>query len=86
MSGDGVSGKDVSASLLDAVDVAVEAYLGEAIMSAAQLRQLGPDAVVALGVLNAPVELRVNGLTIAHGELVAVGDRFGVRITALSQS
>ena len=35
--------------------------------------------------LNEMVELRVNGVTIAHGELVAVGDRFGVRIVKVAQ-
>ena len=72
-------------SLVDNVGVAVETFLGGARMTVAELNALQNGGVIALdAALNAPVELRVNGVTIAHGELVAVGDKFGVRITALA--
>jgi flagellar motor switch protein FliN len=72
-------------SLIDAVGVTVETYLGSASMTVAELNALHTDSVVALdAALNASVELRVNGLAIAYGELVAVGDKFGVRITSLA--
>lgn len=78
------AGKSRSA-LIDAVGVTVETYLGAAPMTVAELNALQKDGVVTLdAALNAPVELRVNGVAIARGELVAVGDKFGVRITALS--
>jgi flagellar motor switch protein FliN len=72
-------------ALVDHVNVVLETYLGSADMTIADLNALQADSLVELDAnLNAPVELRVNGVTIAHGELVAVGDKFGVRITALS--
>jgi flagellar motor switch protein FliN/FliY len=72
-------------SVVDNVDVALETYLGGAVMRVAELKALETGGVVTLDSnLNALVELRLNGLTVAHGELVAVGDRFGVRITALA--
>jgi flagellar motor switch protein FliN len=72
-------------SLIDAVGVTVETYLGAAQMTVAELNALQGGALVPLDqALNALVELRVNGLTIARGELVAVGDKFGVRIVAVS--
>ncbi len=72
-------------ALVSNVDVAIETFIGAAIMTIGELNALQPGGVVALdAALNQLVELRVNGVTIAHGELVAVGDKFGVRITSLS--
>lgn len=72
-------------TLIDAVDVAVETYLGATQLTVAELNALANGSLVTLdAALNAPVELRVNGVAIARGELVAVGDKFGVRILAIS--
>ena len=72
-------------SLLDAVDVRVETFLGETQMTVAQLNALKAGGVITLDApLSELVELRVNGVTIAHGELVTVGDQFGVRITSVA--
>ena len=73
-------------SLLENVDVKVETFVGETKMTLSQLNALKGGGIVALDAgLNEMVELRVNGVTIAHGELVAVGDRFGVRIVKVAQ-
>jgi flagellar motor switch protein FliN len=75
----------VSSTLLGNVDVKVETYLGETSMTVGQLNALKAGGVIKLdATLNELVELRVNGVTIAHGELVAVGDKFGVRITSVA--
>lgn len=72
-------------ALLDAVDVRVETYLSETTMSVAKLNELKAGSIVPLDTLLSDlVELRVNGVRVAHGELVAVGDKFGVRIVSLS--
>ncbi len=82
----GAAGGKLGGLLLENVDVKVETYLGETSMTIAQLNALKSGGVVALGAaLNELVELRVNGVTIAHGELVAVGDKYGVRITSVAQ-
>lgn len=71
--------------LIETVDVKVETFLGATSMTIAELTELRTGGVIALdAALNEVVELRLNGVCIAHGELVAVGDKFGVRITALS--
>lgn len=68
--------------LLDHVMVEVEAVLGSRRLTVGELRALVKDDVVALTAsLSDPVELRVNGRTIAHGEIVAVDDSFAVRVT-----
>lgn len=72
-------------TLVSNVDVDVETYLGSATMTIGELNALQPGGVIPLdAALNQLVELRLNGVTIAHGELVAVGDNFGVRIVSLA--
>ena len=79
------NGAGTADGLLDAVDVRVETFIGETQMTIAQLNALKAGGVVTLdATLNEPVELRVNGVRIAHGELVSVGDKFGVRIIAVA--
>jgi flagellar motor switch protein FliN len=66
--------------LMDTV-VEVTAYLGEARMSARDLLQLGPGAVVKLEKqAGEPIDLVLNGARFAQGTLVVVGDRLGIRI------
>lgn len=76
---------DAREALVNAVDVEIETYLGGARVNIGELNALDAGSVLTLdAALNADVELRVNGCTIATGELVAVGDRFGVRIKSLA--
>ena len=75
----------VNPALIENVDVTVETLLAETTMTIAQLNALTEGSVVSVDAsLSDLVELRINGVKIAHGELVAVGDRFGVRITAIA--
>ena len=75
----------LNAKVIDAVEVSIEAYLGAARMTVAELSALGAGSVVTLGAaLNSEVELRLGNTLIGRGELVAVGDKFAVRITELS--
>jgi flagellar motor switch protein FliN/FliY len=72
-------------TLIDHVDVTVETYVGSSRLSIAELNALKTGSVLPLDAgLNDMVEVRVNGVVIAYGELVAVGDKFGVRITAIT--
>lgn len=67
---------------LDHVSVEIEAVLGATSMTIGELRALANEDVVHLTAsLADPVELRVNGRAIGVGEIVAVGESFGVRIT-----
>lgn len=69
---------------LDHVAVEIEAVLGTTSMTIGELRALVENDVVPLAAsLADPVELRVNGRVIGVGEIVAVGDSFGVRITRI---
>lgn len=74
----------IDRSLFAHVPVVVEAILGRSEITIGELEQLKPGAQIELdATLDRAVELRVNGRTIAHGEIVSVGDRFGVRITEI---
>lgn len=74
----------VSAKLIEAVEVELEAFLGGARMNVGALTALAPGAVVPLdAALNREVELRLGGVAVARGELVAVDDRFGVRLSEI---
>lgn len=71
-------------SLVEGVKVRVDACLGGAEMTVGELFALKNDSVVALdAALDAPIELRLGGKLVALGQLVAVDDRFGLRITEI---
>ncbi|MGN7160056.1 FliM/FliN family flagellar motor switch protein [Sphingomonas sp. SAFR-052] len=75
----------VSTTLIDSVAVELDAHLGQAKMTVGVLTALKPGAVVPLeAALNRPVELRLGEAIVARGELVAVDDRFGVRLTEIA--
>lgn len=58
--------------------------LGSCRMSVAEILKLGTGSIVELDrAANAPVELLVNNKPIARGEIVAVDESFGLRITEL---
>jgi flagellar motor switch protein FliN/FliY len=67
--------------LLD-VPVKVTVELGACQMSMRDVLQLNSGSVVQLDkVAEAPVDLYVNQKRIAHGEVVVVEDRLGIKIT-----
>lgn len=68
--------------LVSHVPVRMDAVIGQCEMPIAHLMALqAGDLVPLLADLDDPVVLRLNDKPVARGELVAVGDRFGVRIT-----
>jgi flagellar motor switch protein FliN/FliY len=58
--------------------------LGACRLSVAEILKLGTGSIVELDrAADAPVELLVNDCPIARGEIVAVQENFGLRITEL---
>jgi flagellar motor switch protein FliN/FliY len=75
----------INPQLIDAVEVTLDGFLGNARMTIAELSALEKGSVISLdATLNAAVELRLNGVAVARGELVAVGDHFAVRLTEIA--
>ena len=78
------SEQDASLDLLMNVTLGVSAELGRCKMRLSELLKLGNGAVIELDRhAGSPVDLFVNGRLIARGEIVAVDDRFGVRVTEI---
>ena len=83
--GDEEGSQRIDESLIAGVEVELEARLGSASMQVAKLMSLkAGDCVPLDAALDRDVELRLNGVTVATGELVAVGDSFGVRILEIA--
>ncbi len=72
--------------LIENVEVSLEAFVGGTRLTVAELTALRPGATLKLdAALNQAVGLQLNGKVVARGELVAVGDRFGVRLTEVTE-
>lgn len=70
--------------LVDHITVECEAVLGNGKVSIGRLSQLAKGDVLTLNRSPAdPVDIRVNGKTIAAGEIVTVEDRFAIRLTRI---
>ena len=70
--------------LLQDVDVKLTVEIGSAELSLRDLLALGESSVIELDrQANELLDVFVNGTLIGRGEVVTVGDRFGVRMTEL---
>lgn len=71
--------------LIGHLPVSLTAVVGTVSLTVERLFSLRKGEVLAMNEgLDAPVILQLNGKAIARGELVAVEDMFGIRITELS--
>lgn len=71
----------VDATVIGGVKVAIEARLGKATLTIEELTALKSGATMALDTgLADSIDLFLNDRLIARGEIVAVGDHYGVRI------
>ena len=53
-------------------------------MSVGELIRLGQDAIVELDrAVGEPLDVMVNGALVAHGEIVLVNEKFGIRLTSV---
>ena len=72
-------------TMLGEIPLELSVELGRTSLSLRELAgRLGPGSVIALAKLTGEkLDVRVNNRLVARGEAVAVGDRYGVRITEL---
>lgn len=67
--------------LLTDIDVRVTVELGETRLRLRDICNLAEDRVIMLDrLVDEPLDLLVNGKAVARGEVVAQGNRFGLRI------
>ncbi len=76
------NGKEVNLGLILDVAVTLSLEVGRARMPVRELMQLSPGAIVELDRLaGEPLDVLVNGVRIARGEVVVINDKFGIRLT-----
>jgi flagellar motor switch protein FliN/FliY len=75
-------GQEMNLNLILDVAVTLALEVGRAKMSVRDLLALAPGAVVELDRLaGEPLDVLVNGVRIARGEVVVVNEKFGIRLT-----
>ena len=68
--------------LIDDIPVTLDIHLGQARLVVKDVMALRAGSVVTLNrQIGDRIDLQLNRQTIARGEIVAVGDQFGIRIT-----
>lgn len=74
--------EDVNLNMLLDVPVTIAMEIGRSRITIRNLLQLNQGSVVELDRLaGEPLDVLVNGTLIAHGEVVVVNDKFGIRLT-----
>lgn len=74
--------EDVNLDVILDVSVTLALEVGRSTMSIRDLLQLTQGSVVELDRLaNEPMDVLVNGILVAHGEIVVVNENFGIRLT-----
>ena len=75
---------DPSLDILKDIEVEVSVELGRISMPIGKVLQLVKGSVVELeNLAGEPIDIMVNGLKIAQGEVVVIDEHFGVRITKM---
>lgn len=85
--GPGIDGEGESADLgrLQNVPVELAVEIGRTRMTIGDALALGPGSIVTVGRLAGdPVDLLVNGRVIARGEVIAIDEELGLRITEIA--
>jgi flagellar motor switch protein FliN/FliY len=74
-------------ALIQGLKVGLSVSLGKAAVTVAELFALKEDSLLKLDAgTNDPVEIYLDSKLVGRGELVVVGDSFGVRITEFGKS
>lgn len=74
--------QDEKLDLILDIPVTISVEIGRSSMNIRHLLQLNQGSVVELDRLaGEPLDVMVNGTLIAHGEVVVVNDKFGIRLT-----
>ena len=77
-----VADEDVNLDVILDIPVTIAMEIGRTTISIRNLLQLNQGSVVELDRLaGEPMDVLVNGTLIAHGEVVVVNDKFGIRLT-----
>ncbi|MGN6227758.1 flagellar motor switch protein FliN [Dyella sp. KULCS107] len=79
---DNLDGKDVNLDMILDVPVTLAMEVGRTRISIRNLLQLNQGSVVELDrAAGEPLDVFVNGTLVAHGEVVVINEKFGIRLT-----
>ncbi len=77
-----VSAEDIKLDVILEVPVTISMEIGRTKINIRNLLQLNQGSVIELDrFAGEPMDVLVNGTLIAHGEVVVVNDKFGIRLT-----
>ncbi len=77
----GTGNHEINLNLILDVAVTLALEVGRARLSVRELLQLAPGAIVELDrMAGEPLDVLVNGVRIARGEVVVINDKFGIRL------
>lgn len=78
----GSAGEDVNLEVVLDIPVTLSMEIGRAKLPIRNLLQLNQGSVVELErMVGEPMDIMVNGTLIAHGEVVVVNEKYGIRLT-----
>ena len=78
----GGSGEDLNLDVILDIPVTISMEIGNTKINIRNLLQLNQGSVVELDrMAGEPLDVVVNGTLIAHGEVVVVNEKFGIRLT-----
>ena len=78
------AGDDADLRMVLDVPVELTVEIGRTTMTIRETLEIGPGAIIALQKMTGePVDLLVNGRRIARGEVVAIDEEFGLRVTEI---
>ncbi len=78
----GIHEEDINLNVIMDIPVDLSMEIGRTKISIRNLLQLNQGSIVELDRLaGEPLDVMVNGTLIAHGEVVVVNERFGIRLT-----
>jgi flagellar motor switch protein FliN/FliY len=82
LDGPGTDGADGDLGLVLEVPVELAVEIGRTTMTIRETLAIAPGSIIALNrMAGEPVDLLVNGRRIARGEVVAIDEEFGLRVT-----
>jgi len=77
-----IAGGAINSRVLETIPVTISVEVGRAIIKISDLMKLTQGSVVELDhIAGEPLDLLINNVVVAQGEVVLVNDRYGIRLT-----
>jgi flagellar motor switch protein FliN/FliY len=82
IAGNALEQEAINARVLENIPVTISVEVGRAVIKISDLMRLTQGSVVELDrIAGEPLDLLINNVVVAQGEVVLVNDRYGIRLT-----